>query len=344
MAAVDLEGAPARRRTPASAAYGAGVPRRRETIDDLISVAREPRPWVARRLGDDRIFRGRLQPGTAALPTRDAPAGRRAVTFGLASRPIVLRSVGVAHPIPAGAPWVVLAGSEWRITVAEPTDLRLVHGHGIDPDLVDATVIGSRPTRFRSREAQIVRTAITSATPVWIDATARTVLDLADGPQPDWREVGSRTDAGVRDSELISAFVLMASWAFEQHRAGEDPRRAAVLQHVEAHLADPTMNTASIASRLKISRRTLQTMFEPRGGLAAYIRRQRLAAVLRLLTADPGLPDLDAVAAMTGLGSRRTLERSMRQVYGLTPRQARAHVVAGHDLRERTTDAFEEAS
>lgn len=307
-----------------------------DEVGDLIRVRTEPAPWAARRYGEDRMFRGRLLAGTAVLPPRTGSGGTHGITLGLSSRPIVLRSVGVAHHISAQVPWVVRADAEWRVTVSEPTDLRLVHSHEFAPGLVDSAVSASRPTRFDGRQSKIVRAAIKSATPEWIDTADQPVKDLALSSGKQLRLVGSRTAADSYDRDHVNAFVLMMSWAFEQHTGDRDPRFAAVTQYIRARLADPNLNTHTIAEELRISRRTLQSLFEAEGGVAGYIRRLRLAAVLRLITRDADqVPDLEAVAELTGLGSRRTLERAMRQVYGLTPRQARAHVLAGNLLRER---------
>lgn len=309
---------------------------RADRVDELIRASAAPLPWVARRIGDDRVFRGRLRPGTAFLPARLTPHGRRGLTVGMASRPVVLRSVGVAHPIPPGVPWVVRSDAEWRLTVTEPTDLRLIHGFGIAPELVGATVIPHRPTRFPPHEARIVRAALVSATPVWVDANTQPVKDLAAVPKPTWRLVGGTVPRTEQDRENLSTFLLMLAWALEKRGGVQDPRFVAVVQHISTRLNDPSLSTDSIAEAMGVSRRTLQGLFAGQGGVAAYIRRLRLRSVVRLLTEDPTRsPDLDGVAQVTGLGSRRTLERAMRQVYGVTPRQARTQVLAGLPLRER---------
>lgn len=311
-------------------------------VSELIRVRTEPVPWAARQYDDDQVFRGRLLPGTAVLPAGVASSGAHGIILGLSSRPIVLRSVGVAHHIPANVPWVVLADAEWRITATEPTDLRLVNSHEFAPGLVARAVSASRPTRFEGPQIKIVRAAIKSATPEWIDPSDEPVKDLAVSATLELRLVGSRTPAGTYDRDQTNAFVLMMSWALEQLTGDQDPRFAAIAQYIKARIGDPNLNTDAIADQLRISRRTLQTLFETDGGVAGYIRRLRLAAVLQLITRDADqVPDLEAVAEMTGLGSRRTLERAMRQVYGLTPRQARSHVLAGNLLRERTSNERE---
>ncbi|MCX6398219.1 MAG: helix-turn-helix domain-containing protein [Propionibacteriales bacterium] len=306
-----------------------------EKVSDLIRVAIEPAPWAARKHLGDRLFRGRLRPGTVVLPARPVSPRSAAVTIGLASRPIVLRSVGVAHPVAANVPWVVPPNADWRITVTEPTDLRLVHSREIRDDVIAAAVSANRPVRFEGHESKIVRAAIRSATPVWVDHDNQPVADLAITPQPGWSLIGGRGAAPL-DRDQYNAFLLMMTWAIEQRGNEGDPRVASVATYIRSRLADPTLNTSTIADQLRISRRSLQTLFESEGGVAVYVRRLRLAAVLLLITQDPRqMPDLEAIAKATGLGSRRTLERSMQQVYGVTPGQARAQLLAGHPLRPR---------
>lgn len=334
MPAADHQRALARRRTPGLPRYGADVSFRGEDrVDDLIRVTTRPAPWAARKQGSDRTFRARLLPGTVVLPARPSPPDRRALSAVLASRPVVVRSLGVSRPIPAYVPWVVPSDTEWRIAVSEPTDLRLVHSLDVPPGLVDGAVSYDRPSRFLGRAGTIVGTAVKAATPVWIDGTQRPVPDLAATPRPDWLLV----HAYERDT--VDAFALMMTWALEQHSNHEDPRYLAVAGLIRSRLADPGLSTHGISEQLGISRRTLQRLFSSDGGVAGYIRRLRLNTVLQMLTREGHqAPDLDELAAATGLGSRRTLERAMRQVYGLTPGQARSHLLAGHPLRDRSDD------
>lgn len=342
MPAATPQEATTRRRTSVHTGYGVDVATHADQVRDLIRVPIEPSPWAARKVGNSRVFRGRLTPGTALLPARPSTSHRRGVTVGLATTPIVLRSVGVAHPIPAYTPWVVLASSEWKVTVTDPTDLRLVYTADLSVETVDSRVGANRPVRFDGHESTIVRSAIASVTPVWIDRVAHQVTDLSVVPDAGWRPVRVRSANDSHDRDTVNAFALMMNWAISQRNADEDPRLVAVAQYVKGRLADPNLSTNTIADQLMISRRTLQSLFESEGGIAVFIRRQRLTKVLELITRDPDLiPDLDSIAEQTGLGTRRTLERAMRQVYGLTPRQARTQILAGKALREREIDTLQ---
>ncbi|MFL6062481.1 MAG: helix-turn-helix domain-containing protein [Marmoricola sp.] len=280
---------------------------------DLLSPAGTADPWAVVRHGPDLALRGRLDPGTARLPARPARPGARGTTFGLSSHPAVLHTVSAAFRVPANTPWVVLSRTEWRITASSPAALHLVHLQGLAADLVDDVVADQRPTLFEGPSAKVVRTAIRAAAPARIGATSSS-----------------------HDTASLDAFAMMVTWVLDRQARSEDPRLGPVLHHITANLSDPTMTTTALATRIRVSRRTLQNLFAPYGGLASYIRQQRVDTAITLLTAQAGTaPDLDDVAQVTGLGSRRTLERAVRQVYGLTPRQAREHVLAGFRLRRR---------
>jgi AraC-like DNA-binding protein len=320
----------ARRRTVVQAQYGAAVPAVTADSDDLIFLDHEPEPWCTQSLGPARVFRGRLMPGAAVLPPR---LDRGGTTVGLASRPIVIRSAGVAHPIAAGVPWVVSARSGWRLGIDQMTDLTVLSITANAAQRAFEGLSQDRPTRFSVREAPIVRAALKAAAPVWIDSSARPIYDLAGRRPGNWRLVGGRTPSAV-DREGLVVTLEMLAWAIEQTGTHQDPRFTAVVRHLNEHLGDPDLSSTSVADRLRVSRRALQRLFEPHGGMTAYLRRLRLAAVLDQLAAtDQDPPDVDEIAANAGLGSRRTLERAMRAVYGMTPGQARAHLLSGQPMR-----------
>jgi AraC-like DNA-binding protein len=263
------------------------------------------------------------------------------MVFGLCSAPLVLRTPTASFSIRANTPWAVRSSIEWRLAVSDTADLRLVHSQLSDIDLVDAATDLQRPTRFDGAASQVVRAAIRATTPVWVDDADRPIANLAEAGQHEhWRLAGSRQIAGDYDQDAVSAFVQMMTWALDQQDVLADPRLNSVIRYVSAHLHDPALSTATIASHVRLSRRTLQALFTGHGGIAAYVRRQRVTSAVRMLTEAPGtVPDLERIAVATGLGSRRTLQRAMRHVYGVTPLQARAQVLAGFQLRERAVSS-----
>lgn len=300
------------------------------------------RPWALRRATGAMTFRGRVREGTTSLLAGPVTELTRGITFGLASTPVLLKSVGGSHPVPANTPWAVLSDGTWRLVLSQHTDLRLVHG---DACAVDAPALLPRPVRFTGAEREVMRAAIKTVTPIWIDDRNRPIANLTVLPVEETSPFTVRPLGPFNDRDLAAGFYVMARFALASQENSEDQRLGRVIDQIEAQLSDPALNVASVAANTKLSRRTLQTLFARQGGVASYIRKQRLAAVLRHLTADVDqFPDLDQVAAATGFGSRRTLERAMRQTYGLTPRQARTQVLAGVPLREVPTVPQLEAS
>ncbi len=304
-------------------------------VDAVLQISTPPLPWAGRRTSALTTFRGRVVPGWAQLPVSPLAGIEHGITFGLASAPVILKSVEGSHQVPANTPWAVNSDGTWRLVFPRTADLRLIHGDGA---VMNAPASLRRPLRFLGTSEKTLRAAIAASTAVWVDERCRQIANLASVEAS--RFAADR--ATIRslnppvDHDATVAFVMLATWALDQQPREIDPRLDRIVEHVDAHLADPTLSTDTIAAGCAVSRRTLQTLLADQGGVASYVRRRRLVAALDLLTADvDSVPDPDEVAQATGLGSRRTLERAMRQVYGLTPRQARSQVLAGFPLQER---------
>ena len=264
-------------------------------------------------------FRGRIEPGAVTLPALDEDQ----ISFGLSTAPLVFRSFSGTHRIAANTPWALSRSRDWRVRIDRSTDLRLVHvtrtGH-------DA---GSGPMRFDPARRLIVRAALQAATPVWIDHRLRQVPNLAAADVRQIRMLDPTRDPGQSD-ELRILFASLVEWT--EPETAPDEGLHPVVRFIDSHLDDPALGT-TLAVKVGVSQRTLQSQFAPYGGVATYIRRRRVRAAVELLTTDPETsPDLDEVARSTGLGSRRTLERALRDVHGYTPYQLRRRVLAGLPL------------
>lgn len=331
---------------PASLTARNTIPEQRPGSPELGGILQSAtliEPWALQRTSYAFTFRGRFRRGDAHLAAAPLPNLHRGITFGLASTPLVLKGVGSSFPVPANTPWAVPAAGAWRVVFSQTTDLRLIHCDAANLQVVRPgpgqrpAPLGSphRPLRFDGPERQVMRAAIKSATAVWIDDKSRPIINLASSVPEVNGAVTVRPVGSSIDRDTMAAFVLMATWVLDQHLHSADHRLERVLEHIESCISDPGLTTASVAAHTRLSRRTLQGLFAEHGGLATVIRRKRLERVVQLLTADPKhCPSLDDVARSTGLGSRRTVERAMRQVYGLTAQQARSQVLAGYALRE----------
>jgi AraC-like DNA-binding protein len=98
-----------------------------------------------------------------------------------------------------------------------------------------------------------------------------------------------------------------------------------VRDHIRANLADPLLSPDRIAAALFVSRSTLYASGPPASeGIAAEIRRQRLARADALLRDPANTQSIAEVAAAVGIPSPSRFSHAFRERYGISPREARA--------------------
>ncbi|WP_157072434.1 helix-turn-helix transcriptional regulator [Brevundimonas bacteroides] len=98
---------------------------------------------------------------------------------------------------------------------------------------------------------------------------------------------------------------------------------SALQRHVRAHVARPDLSAESLCRDFGLSRSTLYRLFEPLGGVQAWIRGQRLDEAYRRLTAPGGTNRRVAeVARELGFPSETSFSRDFRRRFDLSPRQA----------------------
>ncbi|WP_354683812.1 helix-turn-helix domain-containing protein [Cupriavidus necator] len=104
--------------------------------------------------------------------------------------------------------------------------------------------------------------------------------------------------------------------------------RSAVLARARRLIdADPGqagLSPARLLAKLEISRATLYRLFEPEGGVQAYIRKSRLRAAARELVRYPHLAVND-IAYGLGFNSPSDFTRAFRRTLGMSPRDLRAY-------------------
>ncbi|MFH6782232.1 MULTISPECIES: AraC family transcriptional regulator [Methylobacterium] len=89
------------------------------------------------------------------------------------------------------------------------------------------------------------------------------------------------------------------------------------------HLCAP-LRIDAMAKALGMSRSQLYRVFEPEGGIARYLARQRLAAIRTALDDPLERRSIGEIGEAYGFGSSLRLDRAFRQAYGVTPRDYRA--------------------
>ena len=106
-------------------------------------------------------------------------------------------------------------------------------------------------------------------------------------------------------------------------RAGQS-KVLQICRHIDEDLASPKLAPETLARDFGMSRASLYRMFEPLGGVARYIRLQKIArAAVQLQKADARVP-LSAIAQSSGFSSADAFVRAFRESYGTTPRDYRS--------------------
>lgn len=100
-------------------------------------------------------------------------------------------------------------------------------------------------------------------------------------------------------------------------------RLRAAKQFLRGHLSTP-LRVDAMAKALGLSRSQLYRLFEPEGGIARSLARQRLAAIRAALDDPLERRSLGELGEAYGFGSGARLSRAFRQAYGVSPRDYRA--------------------
>lgn len=159
-----------------------------------------------------------------------------------------------------------------------------------------------------------------SAGAMYAEAAASMTRDLCGR-----MEVGlPRRYAAIAARNLLE--VLSTAWgiAYEASVSGTHAaavRRLAARRHVEAHLRDPRLSPAQVASALHVSPRYLRMLFQDCGeSLSAFILRRRLEECARLFANPLWYGQAVADVAFTmGFNSAAHFARSFRLRFGTTP-------------------------
>jgi AraC-like DNA-binding protein len=137
-------------------------------------------------------------------------------------------------------------------------------------------------------------------------------------------------DADVPELEQlwISLLTMLTRSLAGRDTTGTDTalaRRLQIRRHIRAHLTDPRLSPTTIADALHISRSTLYAALPAdSGGVAAEVRRQRLARAHRLIRDPANTQSIAEIAASVGIPSATQFSRAFRERYALSPRQLRA--------------------
>lgn len=279
----------------------------------------------------------------------DGPDLRRRFTGSLVSQ-----ALGSALVTTVSGSAVTVARTPRQIASADPGFVKLglqLHGRGvisqdgrtsaIDPGdfaLYDTT----RPYRlsFAGDFRQFVVMFPIDALPIDRDRLARvTAQRFAGGAGLAAIEssllgaVSRQLDTGplpAGQSLSDAVFDVLGAALAERSGSGDDAAgrralRARIEAYIAAHIGDPELTVARIASVHHVSVRLLQKMFEEREEtVSGWIRRRRLEAGRRQLAA--GDAPVSMIAARWGFRDAASFTRAFRREYGVAPRDYRAAV------------------
>ncbi|BBC72090.1 conserved hypothetical protein [Altererythrobacter sp. B11] len=145
-----------------------------------------------------------------------------------------------------------------------------------------------------------------------------------------WRQAEAASEDPEWSEGISRVFYDLAAMAIRDARHGtsDGGRQDAPLWRqacavVDAGLADPDLNTGSIAAELGTSVRTVQNLFARAGTTpSAAILERRLKRAAERLIAEPGATITD-IAFAHGFNDSAYFTRCFRQKYGASPREWR---------------------
>ncbi len=92
---------------------------------------------------------------------------------------------------------------------------------------------------------------------------------------------------------------------------------------IRLRLTEPDLTPETICKDLGVSRSRLYRLFEPIGGISAYVRRQRLLSARHALLDPMDVRPITRIAEQWGFPDASVFSRAFRHAFGLSPRQAR---------------------
>lgn len=102
----------------------------------------------------------------------------------------------------------------------------------------------------------------------------------------------------------------------------EDALRRRMIGFIEKRLLDPALNQDLLCRTFHMSRATLYRLFQPLGGVAAFVRERRLARVHSALLDPTHQHHLGRLAETYGFASAAQMGRAYKSRYGMSPRDA----------------------
>lgn len=133
-------------------------------------------------------------------------------------------------------------------------------------------------------------------------------------PAPPATQVGARTRVDPPHRAWLAEPAPQESATPGAEAAMKEQIRA----YIRAYLTSTCLDSSTLQRTFRISRRLLYRLFDDVGGVARYIREQRLEAAHERIVANPGC-SITRLLYDLGFTSDRQFQRSFRARYGMSP-------------------------
>jgi AraC-like DNA-binding protein len=105
---------------------------------------------------------------------------------------------------------------------------------------------------------------------------------------------------------------------------------ARIKRLIRANLGSATLGPTRLCAMGGVSRSSLYRLFEPLGGVARFIQRERLKCAYRLLTDPSDRRGVAQMAEAVGFFEPSSFSRAFRAHFGIAPRELRVAACKGH--------------
>jgi AraC-like DNA-binding protein len=92
---------------------------------------------------------------------------------------------------------------------------------------------------------------------------------------------------------------------------------------IDSRLTDRNLSSKMLCAALGVSRSRLYRLFEPLGGIASYIRKQRLLRTRDALSDIADGRSISRIAEQWGFVDASAYSRTFRHEFGISPKEAR---------------------
>ncbi len=200
------------------------------------------------------------------------------------------------------------------VDMRAPRDWRAIGGEALDEI---SLYVPRQRFAHSTADGGIGIRSLAGASPIgaMVGATLRTLGEQKDGLDAAGFDAAATAIVGLAIAGLRTQAASKSATAGRSVTTFDNLRR-----FVDVHLMSDALTPDLIAGQFGMSRAVLYRMFEPVGGVATYIRRQRMArAVHEIGSVGMSGRSIGVLARRFGYISAAAFTRAFRETYGVTP-------------------------